>query len=69
MPTVTKTELGAALRELLRRGQVEWLSIRDGGESDLIVVGIRMSAEVGLQEVSAEDLGHQTDLGRGGDRL
>ncbi len=69
MPTVTKTELGAALRELLRRGQVEWLSIRDGGESDLIVVGIRMSAEVGLQEASAEDLGHQTDLGRGGDRL
>jgi hypothetical protein len=52
MPLVTKTGLNKTLRELLKGGKVEWLSIRDGDESDLIVVGIRMTEEATPQEMS-----------------
>jgi len=45
MPILSKTGLDNTLRELLKGGKVEWLSIRDGEKSDLIVVGIRMAAE------------------------
>ncbi len=45
MSIVSKNGLNKTLRELLKRGKVEWLSIRDGGETDLIVVGIRMASE------------------------
>jgi hypothetical protein len=54
MPIVSKTGLNKTLRELLKAGKVEWLSIRDGEESDLIVVGIRVAAEVMPPEMSAE---------------
>jgi len=45
MPILSKTGLDNTLRELLKGGKVEWLSIRDGEKSDLIVVGIRMAAK------------------------
>jgi hypothetical protein len=43
MPILSKTELNKTLRELLKGGKVEWISIRDEEESNLIVVGIRMT--------------------------
>jgi hypothetical protein len=54
MPIVSKTGLDKTLRELLKAGKVEWLSIRDGSESDLIVVGIRVAPEAMPQETSGE---------------
>lgn len=45
MTIVSKKGLNKTLRQLLKGGKVEWLSIRDGEESDLIVVSIRMATE------------------------
>jgi hypothetical protein len=53
MPILSKTGLNKTLRELLEGGNVEWLSIRDGEESDLIVVGIRVAAEALPQGISS----------------
>ena len=53
MPILRKTGLNKTLRELLKGGKVEWLSIRDGEESDLIVVGIRVAAGALPQGISS----------------
>ena len=53
MPIITQTGLNKTLRELLKGGKVEWLSIRDGEESDMIVVGIRLAGETMPQGMSA----------------
>jgi len=53
MPILDKG-LDKTLREPLKGGKDEWLSIRDGDESDLIVVGIRVAAEGMPQRMSTE---------------
>jgi hypothetical protein len=49
---IVEKGLNNTLKDLLRKGKVEWLSVRDGNESDLIVVSIRMAAEVGPRGMS-----------------